>query len=69
MLNDEARKLVARAARAAAHENRDRVERGANIDDLAIEAWRAVKHHNPDFSTWPSAKAYFDRIFYNEIDV
>lgn len=68
MLNDAAKKLVARAARVAAKENRDRVALGANTDELAIEAWRTAQVHNPDFREWSSAQNYFDTIFYNEIE-
>ena len=68
MLNDAAKKLVARAARAAAKENKDRVALGANVDQLAGEAWRAACAQNPDFVRWTSAQNYFDTIFYNEIE-
>lgn len=68
MLNDAAKKLVARAARVAANENRSRAEMGANTDELAAEAWRTAQAHNPDFREWPSAKSYFDKIFYNKIE-
>jgi hypothetical protein len=68
MLNDAAKKLVARAARVAAKENRDRVQLGANIDQLASEAWQVATAQNTDFRQWPSAQRYFDTIFYNEIE-
>lgn len=68
MLNDAAKKIVSRAARTAARENRGRAALGANTDDLAIEAWRLALGHNPDFREWPSAKSYFEAIFYDEIE-
>lgn len=68
MLNDAAKKQVARAARVAAQENRDRVQLGANTDELAAEAWRLAQTHNPDFREWSSAKSYFETIFYNEVE-
>lgn len=68
MLNDAAKKLVARAARVAAKENRSRAELGANVDQLASEAWRTVQAQNVDFSQWSSAKSYFETVFHNEIE-
>lgn len=69
MLNDAAKKLVARAARVAAGKgNRDRIALGANTDEIAVEEWETAQTHNPNFREWPSAKAYFDTIFYNEIE-
>jgi len=68
MLNDEAKKLVARAARVGARGARQRIELGANSDELAVEAWKQAQVHNPDFRNWPSAKSYFETVFYNEIE-
>lgn len=69
MLNEAAKKLVARAARVAAGKgNRDRVALGANTDEIAAEEWRIAQAHTPDFRDWPSAKGYFETIFYNEIE-
>lgn len=69
MLNDAAKKLIARAARVAAGKgNRDRVALGANIDEIAADEWQVAQTHNPDFREWQSAKSYFDTIFYNEIE-
>lgn len=69
MLNDAAKKLVARAARVAAGKgNRDRVALGANIDEICTEEWRIAQNHNPDFRNWPSAQRYFETVFYNEIE-
>ncbi len=68
MLNDAAKKQVARAARVAAKENRSRAELGADTDELATEAWRTAQVHSPDFRNWPSAQNYFEAIFYNEIE-
>lgn len=66
MLNDAAKKQIARAARVAAKESQDRAARGANIDQLAAEAWQTAQVHSPDFRQWQSAKNYFETIFYNE---
>lgn len=69
MLNDAAKKLVKRAARAAASTgNRDRIALGANIDEICAEEWRIAQIHNPDFCGWPSAQRYFEAIFLGEID-
>lgn len=68
MLNDAAKKQVARAARVAAKENQDRAARGANVDQLAAEAWGTTLLQNPDMRDWPSAVGYFETIFYNEIE-
>ena len=69
MLNDAAKKLVARAARAAADKgNRDRIALGANTDEICAEEWRIAQTHNPDFRAWSSAQAYFETVFYNEIE-
>lgn len=68
MLNDAAKKQVARAARVAAKEGKDRIALGANIDQIAAEAWRQAQVHNPDFRQWQSAKSYFETVFYNEVE-
>jgi len=68
MLNDAARKLVARAARVAARENRCRAHMGAHTDELATEAWRTAQAQNPDFQNWPSARSYFETVFFGEIE-
>lgn len=69
MLNDAAKKQVARAARVAAGKgNRDRIALGANTDEICAEEWQTAQTHNPDFRDWPSAKGYFESVFYNEID-
>jgi hypothetical protein len=68
MLNDAAKKVVARAARVAAHEARDRVARGANADQLVVEAWEFAQAQQPEMREWSSAKAYFEAVFLREID-
>lgn len=68
MLNDAAKKLVARAARVAAKDNRDRAALGADTDEICAKEWTIAQNQNPDFRTWPSAQRYFETIFYNEIE-
>lgn len=67
-LNEPARKQVARAARVEANEKRNRALLGANVDDLARESWETAQIYHPEFRGWESAKAYFETVFYNEID-
>ena len=67
MLNETAKKLVAREARNAARQARDRISLGANMDDLVVEAWRDAQRSNPDFRNWPSAERYFESVFCNEV--
>lgn len=68
MLNDAAKKLVARAARVAAKDNRDRAALGADTDEICAKEWKIAQNQNPDFGTWPSAQSYFETIFYSEIE-
>lgn len=67
-LNDRARQLIARAARAAAHEMRYRVALGASIDSLAVEAWQDAQVQNPDFREWFNAWNYFEAVFLGELE-
>lgn len=67
MLNDKAKKLVAREARTQARQARDRLARGASPDVLSADAWQQALAAYPDFRDWPSARSYFDTIFYGEI--
>jgi hypothetical protein len=67
MLNDVAKKLVARVARSDIKGYRDRIALGASADDLAVEAWDLAKRHNPDFATWRGAKEYFEAVFLREL--
>lgn len=68
MLNDAAKKLVARAARVAAQEKRGQISYGADVDVVAEQAWRDAQSLNPDFRNWPSAQRYFESIFLGELD-
>jgi hypothetical protein len=68
MLNDAAKMLVAREARVDIKGYRERVRLGANVDELAQEAWKQALVNHPEFREWTSAQAYFETIFYNEID-
>lgn len=68
MLNDAARKLVARAARVDIKGKREMVQLGANPDRLAEEAWRDAVRFNPDFRDWPGAESYFMKVFMDEIE-
>lgn len=68
MLNETAKKLVARVARVAGREMADRYGRGANQDVLSAEAWQTAKAQNPDFRNWPSAQAYFEHVFSSELN-
>lgn len=65
-MNDAAKKLVARSARAAAHEMRDRARLGANIDTLATEAWEHVS--NDEYRQWTGAREYFEAVFVGMIN-
>jgi hypothetical protein len=67
MLNDAAKRLVARAARVEIAGKRDMVRLGADPDRLAEESWREAAVANPDFRSWPSAEGYFMKVFMNEI--
>lgn len=62
MLNDAAKKLVARSAQEAVREGRERVRLGASIDQVVAEAWDTALIAQPDFRDWPSAKAYFETV-------
>lgn len=68
MLNDAAKKLVARAARVEAKERHGQIAFGANIDQLTEDAWMVAQQLNPDFRTWLSAKSYFETVFQSEIE-
>jgi hypothetical protein len=67
MLNDAAKKLVARAARVEIAGKRGQVRLGANPDRLAEESWKEAVVANPDFRGWSSAENYFMKVFMNEI--
>lgn len=66
MLNEPAKKLVARAARVAARED------GAphqSVDDRRIRAaWQQACTLNPEFRAWPSAERYFETVYLGEFD-
>lgn len=68
MLNDAAKKLIERAARAAARDSQDRARLGASTDALLAEAWRDATTQNPDFGKWTDAEGYFETIFIRAID-
>ena len=69
VLNEAARKQVARVARAAAGQDaRDRIARGANLDDVCVEQWEVAQAQHPDFRDWPSAQRYFETVFVNEVE-
>lgn len=64
MLNDAAKKMVRRAARAAREDMRDRIRLGAREDDLCAEAWETAQTYYPEFRQWSSAREYFENVFY-----
>ena len=68
MLNDAATKIVARAARVAAKESKDRIARGANVDTVLSEAWRVACAQNAEIASWPSARDYFETVFLRHTD-
>jgi hypothetical protein len=64
MLNEPAKKLVARAARVAAKEHGAPHE---SVTDLKIaHAWRDACSLHPEFREWPSAEAYFEEVYFGE---
>lgn len=65
MLNDAAKKLVARAARAEAEQRRADMA-GGTRDEIVEDAWQTAVSLNPDFRNWPSARPYFETVFINE---
>ena len=68
MLNDAAKKLIAREARAQIKGYRERAALGANQDELCTEAWGSAMRSYPDFRVWVGAKEYFEAVFLNELD-
>jgi hypothetical protein len=67
MLNEAAKKLVARAARVEASERRADVAGGIR-DEVVEAAWDAAVSLNPDFREWPSARSYFEAVFIGEVN-
>lgn len=65
-MNEAARKIVAREARAAAQRMTGRLQAGANEDALYAEAWNQAQRLNPEFSEW-NAEKYFEKVFYSEL--
>lgn len=65
-MNEAAKRLVAREARAVAHQMRVRAQMGAEVDTLAAEAWDQSSRLNPDLKEW-NAESYFLTVFYGEM--
>jgi len=67
-MNEVAKKLVARAARADVRQYRERAQRGASIDQLTSDAWQQALVEHPEFREWRGAEEYFGRVFTGEIE-
>lgn len=67
-MNDAAKKLVLRAARAEVAGQLDRLQRGASRDEICATAWQYATAANPELKRWSGAEDYFETVFLNEIE-
>lgn len=66
-MNEAAKKIVTREARASAQQMKERATLGADTDRLAAEAWGEVTRLQPEMLDW-NAENYFMTVFSNEIE-
>ncbi len=67
MLNDAAKKIVAREANAQLPEARRQIDAGAHIEDVIERAWEVSCANTPDLREWRRAFSCYESILLDEL--
>lgn len=67
-MNEVAKKIVARAARAEVRTHIERLRYGATVDEITTTAWQYAIAANAELRQWHGAQEYFETVFQREVE-